>query len=502
MEQKNTSGGAAPQFNNQNSNVANQIVTHHNYYGTKGQVANIDGARIINQNLKNVIDKVKREAGAPLTAVIDFRNELNERKERPIELVPTKYLRFRKNNGRIIADVESYEREHKTCMDEESPETQELLRSFLLNNDRERNEELKRLLSQKGQQQPAIVTCDGFLINGNRRKMAIEELFKQKSQDQQFEMMRVVVLPEDVTELEIQKIENRYQLQSEGKSEYQGLNRAIKYKRNIENGFPLDAQLRDDPNYHELTPKEFEKILKEFEKNFLKPLECADRYLKTFQREGMYTTISESINDREGRWQAFVDYSNFYSGTLSNKAKLSQLVIKESEIGKLEIAVFKIIRKRSLNTRSSESPLGKLHEVIRKLPKYLSNTDATIHLLKIAQVADDIPEDSKYNKEGIKCTEREIDNKWGTLYEKEIIGNLFQAQRHLNNQENRDKPLELLEDALKKLNHNNLKIENMGAEYYDKGMELTQHISKKADEIYETIDHARYNFKRLVKRGK
>ena len=99
-------------------------------------------------------------------------------------------------------------------------------------------------------------------------------------------MMRVVVLPEGATELEIQKIENRYQLQGEGKSEYQGLNRAIKIKRNIENKFSLEAQLRDDPNYHDLPLKDFEKIVKRFEKDYLKPLDCVDKYLETFGRKG------------------------------------------------------------------------------------------------------------------------------------------------------------------------------------------------------------------------
>ncbi|MBK8195139.1 MAG: hypothetical protein IPK76_18705 [Lewinellaceae bacterium] len=218
---------------------------------------------------------------------------------------------------------------------------------FLINNDKESNEELKRLLSQKGQQKPAIITCDGFLINGNRRKMVLEELYKSRNQDSQFEMMRVIILPCGVTELEIQKVENRYQLQSEGKSEYQGLNRAIKYKRNIESGFTLEAQLRDDPNYHELPSREFEKKVKEFEKNFLKPLEQVNKYLETFNRKGMYNTISEGVNDPEGRWQAFVDYSNFNSTVLNDKTKLANLKINQNEVGRIENAVFKIIRRES-----------------------------------------------------------------------------------------------------------------------------------------------------------
>ncbi|MFL3662536.1 MAG: hypothetical protein ACJ04Q_00940 [Flavobacteriales bacterium] len=500
MEQKNKNSGEGTQFNNQanTQNIGSQIGVQNNYHVKNENSPTVDDARRVNQAFKAIIDKFKQKATAPSTDVIDFRNELKDRFERNVESIPTKHLRFRKNNGRIIADVESYEKEHGVILNEEDDSTQELLRSFLLNNDKEKNEELKRSLSQKSQQRPAIITCDGFLINGNRRKMALEELYNSKNQDSQFEMMRVVILPEDVTELEIQKVENRYQLQSEGKSEYQGLNKAIKFKRNIEKGFTLKAQLRDDPNYHELSENDFNKKVKEFEKLFLKPLESVDLYLDTFNRQGMYNTISESANDREGRWQAFIDYSNFKSSTLENPSKRNSLKIKESEIGKIENAVFKIIRKRSLSVKGTD--LGKVHDLVRKLPKYLDNEEAKKLILQIADVPEDISNEEKYDKEGKKLSERDIDEKWGAKNREVILGNLIQAYGHLSNQQDRDKPLELLEDALKKLQHNNLKIENMGTEYYEKALDLAKSIIAEAEIIRKAVDDARYKMKKLSKK--
>ena len=501
MEQNNENTSSGTQFNNQanTQNIESQIGIQ-NIYNDKGEKNSVivEGARYINQNYKDIIDKCKQNATAPTTDVIDFRNELKERFERTVESIPTKHLRFRKNNGRIIADVESYEKENGVILNEEKDQTQEVLRKFLANNDKEKNEELKSSLSQKGQQRPAIITCDGFLINGNRRKMALEELFNSKNQDSQFEMMRVVILPENVTELEIQKVENRYQLQSEGKSEYQGLNRAIKFQRNIENGFSLEAQLRDDPNYHDLPKDKFDKVVKDFKKKFLNPLSCVDDYLKTFDRKGMYNTVSESSTDKEGRWQAFIDYSNFKSGTLTNKTKLARLQIKENEIGKIENAVFKIIRKRSLNVKGKE--IGKVHDFVRKLPKYLGNKDAKKMILQIADVPEDIPEELKVDKDGNKLNEREIDEKWGANNREQILGNLIQAHGHLTNQEQRDKPLELLEDALKKLQHDNLKIENMGSEYYEKALALAKNIIGEAETIHKEVDNARFKMKKLGKK--
>lgn len=500
MKQHNKNEGSGTQINNQanSQNIGTQIGTQHNYYNEKSELT-IAGARKVNKEFKRIIDEFKHKASPPSTEVIDFRNELKDRMERTVELIPCKHLRFRKNNGRIIAEVESHEREHNVVLNEEDYITQELLRGFLRNNDKEKNEELKRLLYQKGQQRPAIITCDGYLINGNRRKMALEELYNQKNQDPQFEMMRVVILPPGVTELEIQKIENRYQLQGEGKSEYQGLNRAIKIQRNIEKGFSLEAQLRDDPNFYELPKKEFDKKVKDIEKEFLKPLACVDEYLDIFGRRGMYNTVSESAGDKEGRWQAFKDFSNIKTSTLQNKSKAKELKI-ENELGKIEVAVYKIIRKRSLNAKDMESSIGKVHDLVRKLPKYLANPEAKKHILKIAEIPEDIPEEMKFNKSGDKISERDIDEQWGIHFKKEILGNLIQAHKIISNQQDRDQPLDLLTDALKKLKHDNLKVENMDTSYYDKAMNFTREIITEAERIYEEIDKARYDLKKLSKK--
>jgi len=230
-----------------------------------------------------------------------------------------------------------------------------------------------------------------------------------------------------------------------------------------------------------------------------------DKYLETFNREGIYTSISEGAGDKEGRWQAFVDYSSFYFSTLDNPLKRNELGIKESEVGLIENAIFKIIRKRNLDSGEVEKALGKVHSFVRggNLKKYLdsSKTDAKKYFIKIAkEVDEDIPDDEKINDAGEKYSERIIDEKWGSINRKVILGNLMQAYKTVYSKSERDKPLDLLEDALKKLNHENLKIENMGTEHYKEALLLTKKISEKSDEIYGEIDHARGNLQKLTKR--
>ena len=238
MKQKNKNTGTGTQFNNQANTqfIGSQIGVQNNntLIGEEKPKIKIEGARKIIPEFKAIIDKHSPQASPPDKWVIDYQNELIERIPRAVLLVETRFLRFRKENGRIKSDVKSYEKMYGVELKEEEDETQELLREFLAKNDPKKKDALKKQLLKKGQQQPAIITCDGFLVNGNRRKMALEELFLEQDQDPNFEKMRVVILPENVLELDIRKIENRYQLQDEGKSEYQGINRALTIKDNIE----------------------------------------------------------------------------------------------------------------------------------------------------------------------------------------------------------------------------------------------------------------------------
>src|SRR5204863_2611845 len=138
-----------------------------------------------------------------------------------------------------------------------------------------------------------IITCDGFLINGNRRKMVLDGLHQEFPESDAFGYMKCVILPGKDEEggppaiLEIEKLENRYQLQSDGKSEYYGFDRALSIKRKMMLGFSLEEQLRDDPRFVRATELELKKAVKECESQFLGPLECVDRYLQYFDREGM-----------------------------------------------------------------------------------------------------------------------------------------------------------------------------------------------------------------------
>ena len=203
-------------------------------------------------------------------------------------------------------------------------------------------------------------------------------------------------------------------------------------------GMSLIRQLRDDPVYAGLHTKEFDRAKKKFERDYLKPLECIDIYLKHFNREGLYDTIASGPGDPEGRWEAFYDYSSKVYKKLSNPNYRMKLKIDETELGDIEDVIFKIIRKRSL------PGLPKAHEVVRNIPKLLENNDSKKELLKLVAIETEWPKKDRRNQQGKLYSPRELDQFWGKKHAEDIIRQVRKAYDYSQYKKERETPLTLL----------------------------------------------------------
>ncbi|MHA1381369.1 MAG: hypothetical protein ACTSRG_23625 [Candidatus Helarchaeota archaeon] len=438
--------------------------------------------RKIIDDFEEEIKKRKRPGSPPKKTVIDFRNERANGIERDIEEVPIELLRYRKDNGRISSDVLHYERIHG-LLDETDDEAQNIIKRFLEDKDKEKTEELKRSIFHSGQREPAIITTDGFLINGNRRKMVLSNLLKEHPGEDKFSTMKVVILPgkDDPggppTLLEIEQIENRYQLQKEAKAEYYAFDRALSIRRKIELGMSLEEQLRDDPVYGGLGNKEFKKEMKKIENEYLGPLDCIERYLDCLDRSKLYSTVSRGVADPEGRWQAFLDYYQKVYLKINDDKKRLKLGLKENEKGKVEDAAFKIIRKRKIKG------MPKAHKIIRDLPKYLECEDSRKEIFKLNHIDLDIAEEERYDKNGKELDEREVDKVWSKKNETEITRYVNRAKNYFYNKKIRETCLDLLDAAFKKLNHKDMVPSTVPIDDIKEAMELAKKIKKRADEL-------------------
>ena len=428
---------------------------------------------IIDDFAKEVREK-RMQTAKPSKTVINFRTDIKDGIERPIWRVPVEILRYRKDNGRIASDVMDYAR-NIGILHETDDQAQAEIAQFLEQKDPEKTGVLRRSMMHAGQLEPAIITCDGFLINGNRRKMVMDRLRADFPENENFAFMKCVILPGKNEEneggpptiLEIEKLENRYQLQSDGKSEYSGFDRALSIKRKMDIGLSLEEQLRDDPQYAEATKAALKKAVKEYEQCHLRPLECVDRYLKQFRREGQYRTISARKGDPEGRWQAFIDYSQKCSSYFSNPKKLIALGIKEEEIGAIEEAAFDIIRLRTV----PEMP--KVHMIMRDLPKYCGTREGRKEIAKIADEVDPVlPNSECFDNKGNPLSPEDSDAKWASKYKQPITYHLKKAAKTHETQKEKETPLELLEAAYKKLTHDDMDLRAIAITDFKKAREL------------------------------
>lgn len=85
---------------------------------------------------------------------------------------------------------------------------------------------LKHDLSSRKQQDPAVVTADGVLINGNRRTAALRSLYHDDN-NLSAKYVQCLVLPEDSTSEEILDLEAELQVARDFKEEYSWINEAL-----------------------------------------------------------------------------------------------------------------------------------------------------------------------------------------------------------------------------------------------------------------------------------
>lgn len=438
----------------------------------------------------------KRERGPkPEMHVIPFRNDEERRKERAVWQVPIGLLRYRKDNGRICSDVFSFE-QNNFPLDEANEEDQEKIRKFLEDKDKEKTEELKKSIMHSGQRDPAVITCDGFLINGNRRKMVLESLIEKDLQ--KFGYMKVVILPNEGEEggppdiKEIEELENRYQLQSHGKAEYYGFDKALSIRKKMGIGISLEEQLRDNPLYVNLTDKEIEKAVKKYENDFLNPLKCVDRYLASINRERCYDLISTGMGDRQGRWQAFIDYSQNVYQKLQDPKKRIDMGIEEDEQGDVEDICFKIVRMREFKDGL------KVHKAMRDLPKWLKNKDSRKELMDLLDVDSDVPQNETRKIEKDDDFDKKVEDVWKRINGKTVVQKVMNAKNLHERKKEKETPLTLLQGALKKLQHEAMDIKSIRLGDLEKADKLTKDIQKQTSDLESEIYHCEKDARSLT----
>jgi len=146
--------------------------------------------------------------------------------------VDVEYLMYRIENSRTEIQQMAYLRSNPTLpknlfSDPESSmaqEAQEVILNRINNSTRSSKDFLDDLA--RGQSEPAIITYDGYLINGNRRTAALKSLSEQ--------YITCVVLPEDTSPKDIYELEQELQISQDFREPYHWINELRNIYKGIE----------------------------------------------------------------------------------------------------------------------------------------------------------------------------------------------------------------------------------------------------------------------------
>jgi hypothetical protein len=145
--------------------------------------------------------------------------------------VDSDYLMFRLENSRTEIQQLKYLREHPSLPralfnNPESNQAQIAQEEILNQLNKSAGKEFSDDLKTRGQDEPAIITNDGYLINGNRRTAALKAL--------EVRYVNCVILPDDTTPKDIYELEQELQISEDFREPYHWINELRNIKKGLE----------------------------------------------------------------------------------------------------------------------------------------------------------------------------------------------------------------------------------------------------------------------------
>ena len=284
----------------------------------------------------------------------------------PVYSFPLDDLSFNKANGRIKAEVVEKESELGRILSLDDKADQKIIRDILLSLRPDENMKIKEDLGKHGQMIPGIVTCDGIVINGNRRKAILETLYDETKREK-YRYLEAQVLPSAITKAELWLIEAGIQLSTPQQLDYSPINHLLKLREGCDAG--LDPGVMAQRIYG---------VSEAQLKSDLERLDLIDEYLRDFlQKEGKYYLVRQ-------RNEHFIDLQNILLWVRSPKGRVRKdWDWDESDINELKLVAFFYIR----------IPLAHLR--IRGLRDLFANKEAWLQVKRALNVKMELTQNEK-----------------------------------------------------------------------------------------------------------
>jgi hypothetical protein len=365
----------------------------------------------------------------------------------PFYKFPISLLNYNVNNGRLAMEVRDWEIKNERILNANLENDAAIIRDLLLSLDKIQTDLLEKDLENKGQMEPGVITHDGYVINGNRR-MAILEKLHQNTATGKWEYLEAVRLPPTISQKDLWKIEAGLQLSKDKVAEYHPVNELLKIKQGIDAG---------------LKPKEVAAAMygrTEIEiGEALERLELIDEFLDFFGQHENYGLIKKF-----GLHEHFIDIQK----TILSVGKRKGLPRRERQLN-LEMA-FALIRASILVQnqldQSKRRKKGITHWDIREFGKVIEDSNAK------GTYKEYLTKNGKTLKD-IRSVQPEM-----------VIEGFKAAKEVIENKEDRDKPVLLIEKAIKALESIDRNSEHFHGDRVKKSLDR---LLEKARELASSI---------------
>lgn len=399
-----------------------------------------------------------------------------ERTKFDVYSIPLSILTYNPYNGRIGAEVKSYERQHHV-LDPDNPDDVKIIEKFLWDSKPDANERTKKSLLEDHQQKYGIVTADGKIIDGNRRACLLNKIWRddsiQANTKQHTQYFEAIILPIDADRKEIMRLETTYQMGEDAKVDYGPIEKYLKAGDLRDTGFTNN----EIANFMGIKPREVA--------TYLRVLDLMNEYLENYGYTGIYTML-------EGREDPFIKLEaalrNYKSGGVTKMWGYDV----ETDVSDLKSIGFDYIR------------LGQDQEDFRDIIRKPTNNQTNASLFaneeiwkefanKHFEAVDSVDEESvediiKNNPDGdLKRLLRARDDKWKSKVKTSLEENFNSSRDILNNKQQAAEPLKLLKKAYEALAAVDTKQDSFkkdsGVETY---LGIIMDLAKEYTEIYNS----------------
>ena len=196
--------------------------------------------------------------------------------------LPLDFTYYNIKNGRFAAEYVDLVKKEGRKLDPKNPEDSKKIQSLLIDLDPKQSRNLEIDLQKYGQKEPGIITYDGFVINGNRRRSVLEEL--ESTGHSKFKFIEVARLPPNVSSQDLWKIEAGIQLSKNVQVEYGPINELLKLKEGINAG--LTPKVIANSLYGGFNEKDI--------KDKLEILKMIEEYLIFIGKPGIYNIVKKT----------------------------------------------------------------------------------------------------------------------------------------------------------------------------------------------------------------